>query len=800
MKWVIVEGNPAPRLGGHRFIALEFLIFLPRTRYLCTYKLTSFNLLLLRHSTNTWLDVEIDHRLFSGSDLSRRCPVPTSTSRPLLSPIPSLSCKPEYSKMETAAMATTTATMEARFRTGAIVTDTTALPETMTRLGRKVSDHSPRPPAAELATVTKPASSSPVNNPTIGQDHATGSTLLTSPEVEPTKDSGPLPSREDAAAQYSTPSTSPEMDTASRANCKTGSPSVPVEPGKNDINTKPMHGTSCATSYLSSLPGPSKPIIIYAGPSRRHVRKMVRMPNPPLDLATAHNKDDLPAPGAREPVLFTKQVKTGQPTISHVDVRAVPDEFWKYPPPEMHESNQEFDETYLKAIPASGFDMAVVEKYIRRYAEETMAFAETMEEHQDQYDTWQNVIARKKEELEKLEETRGQIIRDSKRLKSILPANIPHEYLGRVQVAEDTLMMGLGEAQREVRQNIIRGNAMIANALRWDFGLPAAVGGVRTMKLEKKAAEEAETDTLAAAITIGTRRGEEEQVGPTSAIVQQFIQTAIDEKGKLTTQSNPDVKGKTEPTTLPDHTPFKGLSPIAHGILTTVPEWFTILDGKGIIELRSPSPMERFEELITMIGRPPADSSEKRKESPPERPFDKEYHEPNRVWPLPKWRIRGGWWKCRSGPEASPAERRCKLCHPTPGDRKPGSAAANHATLAPAPTRPTDAETRKTVMEEIEKAMAEAHKRDNVRLKARLQEEQEEKERLCQQREWRRLGGGFLPHDLLYGRQVNDVNHTSRERSAQSSLESVYRGQPGLKRLGPESKGKGKGKSVSWQL
>ncbi|KXX80285.1 hypothetical protein MMYC01_203632 [Madurella mycetomatis] len=690
--------------------------------------------------------------------------------------------------------------MEARFRTGAIFTDTAALPATTTLPGQKTNDPSPRPPAVELATVAKPPSGSLVNNPAIDQDHAAGSTPLTSPEVDPAKDPSPLSSREDAAAQYSTPSTSPEVGPAPRANRKAGSPSVPVELCENDINTKPLHSTSCATPYLSSLPEPSDPIIICAGPSRRHVRNMVRMPNPPLDLATAHNRDDLPAPGAREPVLSAKQVETGQPTIPHGDFRTVPDEFWKYPPPEMHESNQEFDETYLKATPASGFDMAVVEKYISRYAEETTAFAETMEEHQDQYDTWQNVIACKKEELEKLEETRERIIRDSRRLKSILPASIPREYLGRVQTAEDTLMMGLGEAQREVRQNIIRGNAMIADALRWDFDLPAAVGGVRTMKLEKKAAEEAEMDVLAAAATIGTRLGEEDQDGPTSAIVQQFIQATINEKAKLTTHSNPDVKGKTEPTALPVHTPFKGLSLIAHGIFTTVPEWFTILDGKGIIELRGPSSMERFEELITTIGQPPADSSEKRKETPPERPFDKEYHEPNRAWPLPKWRIRGGWWKCRSGPEASPAERRCKLCHPTPSGRKPDSAAAKPATLAPTPIRPTDAEMRKRVMEEIEKAMAEAHKRDNVRLKMRLQEEQEEKERLHQQQEWRRLGGGFLPHELLYGRQVNDVNYTSWERSARSSLESVYRSQPGLQRLGPQSIGKGKGKSVSWQL
>ncbi|GAB1318839.1 hypothetical protein MFIFM68171_09049 [Madurella fahalii] len=731
--------------------------------------------------------------------------------------------------------------MEMHLCAGAAVIAETSGPTATTALpGQKASPPSPRLPAVASATAEKPASGSPVDDPATGETHATVLTTLTSPEVGAAKDSDRLPSREDAA-RYSTPSTSPEMDSARRANCKPGNPSVPAAPdgddtdgddGDDDADAKPVHDTSCVvSSCLSPLPEPSKPIVICTGPSRCHARNMTRMPNPPLDLATAHNKDGPPALGAGarphnrtatpayhlpgggvhvhgqlaetgatggEPVLFAKQVKIGQPTIPYGDFRAVRHGFWKYPPPEMRESNREFDETYLKATIIQGFDMAVIKKYIDRYAEETMAFAETMEEHQDQYDTWQKVIVCKKNELENLEENRARIIRDARLLKSVLPADVLREYLGRIQVVEDTLMADLGEAQREVRRNIIRGNGMIANALRWDFNLPATVGEMRTMKLEKKAAEQAEAGILKEAITIGTRLGREEQDGSTSAAVQQFAQTVLNEKAKLAAGSNPDVKGKTENKALPDHTPFKGLGPVAHGILTTVPEWFTILDGKGIVELRGLSPIDRFEELINTIGRPPAGSSGKQKETTLKQPFAKEYHEPNRAWPLPKWRIRGGWWRCRSGPEASAAEKNCKLCHPVPSRKKSGSAATTSAT--PAPTRPTDAETHEMVMREIEKAMAEAHKRDNVRLRARLQEEQEEKERLRQQQEWRRSGGGFLPHELLYGRQVNDVNYTSRERLVRSSCESVDGNRRGSQRSGSESKGKGKGKSVSWQL
>ncbi|KAI1470822.1 uncharacterized protein F4812DRAFT_280166 [Daldinia caldariorum] len=43
--------------------------------------------------------------------------------------------------------------------------------------------------------------------------------------------------------------------------------------------------------------------------------------------------------------------------------------------------------------------------------------------------------------------------------------------------------------------------------------------------------------------------------------------------------------------------------------------------------------------------------------------WDKKWHEPNNQWAFPHQRKHGGWWKCRSGPDAPQAEARCRFCH-----------------------------------------------------------------------------------------------------------------------------------------
>jgi hypothetical protein len=60
--------------------------------------------------------------------------------------------------------------------------------------------------------------------------------------------------------------------------------------------------------------------------------------------------------------------------------------------------------------------------------------------------------------------------------------------------------------------------------------------------------------------------------------------------------------------------------------------------------------------------------------------WDKEYHDEH-----PKWRTIGrrhGWWKCRSGPHASEAERTCELCHKPKPSEDPTSATPGTVPIA----------------------------------------------------------------------------------------------------------------------
>jgi hypothetical protein len=60
--------------------------------------------------------------------------------------------------------------------------------------------------------------------------------------------------------------------------------------------------------------------------------------------------------------------------------------------------------------------------------------------------------------------------------------------------------------------------------------------------------------------------------------------------------------------------------------------------------------------------------------------WDKEYHDEH-----PKWRAMGrrhGWWKCRSGPDATEPERTCELCHkPKPNETAESATAAGPGTV-----------------------------------------------------------------------------------------------------------------------
>ncbi|KAI1377565.1 hypothetical protein F4677DRAFT_40745 [Hypoxylon crocopeplum] len=108
------------------------------------------------------------------------------------------------------------------------------------------------------------------------------------------------------------------------------------------------------------------------------------------------------------------------------------------------------------------------------------------------------------------------------------------------------------------------------------------------------------------------------------------------------------------------------LSPTPSSTLQ-IPDWFPVLDTSDKLYLEGTGLSARWNSLLQRI-----DTLEKRIEDEKMREmakkptWDKEWHDPSPRWKFPHQRKNGGWWKCRSGPDAPDAERMCHRCHYKP--------------------------------------------------------------------------------------------------------------------------------------
>lgn len=92
-----------------------------------------------------------------------------------------------------------------------------------------------------------------------------------------------------------------------------------------------------------------------------------------------------------------------------------------------------------------------------------------------------------------------------------------------------------------------------------------------------------------------------------------------------------------------------------------VPDWFPVFDNLNIIRLMCTTPSSRFIELVNNLSR--LQETVKAAEEEERKPkWDKEWHEPRSGWSTRVQRQNGGWWKCRSGPDAPRIERTCRMC------------------------------------------------------------------------------------------------------------------------------------------
>ncbi|KAI1430213.1 hypothetical protein F5Y12DRAFT_7719 [Xylaria sp. FL1777] len=102
-----------------------------------------------------------------------------------------------------------------------------------------------------------------------------------------------------------------------------------------------------------------------------------------------------------------------------------------------------------------------------------------------------------------------------------------------------------------------------------------------------------------------------------------------------------------------------------------IPDWFPVAAAQGNLEMSGGTVEENYINLLNYISQLElAKSQGEYKEKHPDEGgvivkdgnWDKNWHSPNPGWRHEKQRRLGGWWKCRKGPEAVPAENKCTLC------------------------------------------------------------------------------------------------------------------------------------------
>ncbi len=120
--------------------------------------------------------------------------------------------------------------------------------------------------------------------------------------------------------------------------------------------------------------------------------------------------------------------------------------------------------------------------------------------------------------------------------------------------------------------------------------------------------------------------------------------------------------------------------------MLVIPDWFAVYE--TIISAAHPS-VDREQRFRDLVNKMAALESLARADDDDGRvgqPWNKEFHNPNPAWHLETRRVNGGWWRCRSGDDAPPAEKACRQCHPRP---KIAGASSTASVSASPPSSPS---------------------------------------------------------------------------------------------------------------
>lgn len=455
----------------------------------------------------------------------------------------------------------------------------------------------------------------------------------------------------------------------------------------------------------------------------------------------------------RKDLLFAKEVY-GDPAHIYNGVTTERHRFFPFPAPDMLQSNREFDQELEDARPLFwGFDNEVIDRQVDLYGEQTRIFEQVMDEHEAEFEPAYERVLYIKEQLTHLNYERQRAITSEYAQKPVMTPQQRARLLTEIAVAERPFLEQREPAHRELTEIILRGRVKIARALQKDLKADKEIDLGRARAAQRKATEEESTELGVAGAMIGLRGPLKRQSGKIRTEVSEFAQRVIDARMREFDESDPAFR-RSKAAKPPPARP----GPSADGVVTEIPAWFTILDAKGTIALSAPTPLGRFKELLHRIGTSSYTAREEQwlRDSRPEMLTPaKEYHEPDDGWATAKQRARGGWWTCRSGPDAPWAERNCEVCHSAEAEAE----AALGASIDPRAFR----DRYQHISDEVEKAMAEANVRDRLMLKHTLEQDRQDIDRYWQHREWMRSGGGT---DILEVLNTPDVNHLNYRPSA----------------------------------
>ncbi|KAI1386267.1 uncharacterized protein F4822DRAFT_310944 [Hypoxylon trugodes] len=169
---------------------------------------------------------------------------------------------------------------------------------------------------------------------------------------------------------------------------------------------------------------------------------------------------------------------------------------------------------------------------------------------------------------------------------------------------------------------------------------------------------------------------------------------------KPTSLSEPQVRTSNtlSPSTAPSNTSNK----------LNIPDWFPLLK----MQLEGKDVESRWKALLTLLGN--LENAARRKderEAATKKPnWDLNWHHPDPKWRHAHQREHGGWWKCKTGPNALKAEIECLECH--------------HR-YEPAEPKVDPRETLRKLNDSISKAMAKVAEKDEAIVLERMRKEKE---------------------------------------------------------------------------